>query len=154
MKVIYRPANERDIPFVLSSWLKSYRQSEFAQPMPNEIYYDNHTQIIKNILSKAYTIMICDPDDDNHIYGFICAENTNKQILHYMYVKYTYRNFKICENALMTFFPDFKKENLYLTHIDKTYLRKKEDTTDYYRSSFFLKKKDDYKLIYNPYLLV
>lgn len=91
--VIARPPEEKDVPFILSSWLKSYRDSEFASSIPADVYFNNHRSLINHILiqeNNALTLL-CDSEDHDHILGFI-AYNSKAPIVFYVYVKHAFRN--------------------------------------------------------------
>lgn len=161
MNIIYRAPTQGDLNFILDSWLKSYRQSDFASFVPNKLYFEYHKLIVQDILKRSQILMISDPEDSNHVYGYVVFEQFNGyNILHYLYIKYTYRNLGFAKAALQVAFPDFLQTEIHLTHLDKSHLRqskfdKQEDGSPaIYRQSFFMKKKDQYKLVYNPYMLV
>jgi hypothetical protein len=86
--VIYRPALESDLNFVLSSWLKSYCRSR--QPnVSKEDYYKGHSDLLIRLLSSVDTTIACPDGNENVIIGF-CAHAG--QIVHYIYVKNTFRS--------------------------------------------------------------
>ena len=151
LPVVYRQASVQDLNFILNSWLKSYRYTPAAEQIPSELYFEHQKNIINKLLETSKVIMITNPDDTSHVYGYIVYLN---DVLHYIYIKYTYRNFGLTEKILSKAFPHFKSNPIYLTHLDKIFDRKSKTTDNKtYKSSFFLKKKDEYKFVYNPYLI-
>ena len=93
-----RTADESDIKFIYSSWLKSFRRSPFAAQISNALYFDGQHKRITHILAKPETnvICVCNPEDASQIYGWICAEIGGPiTVVHYVYVKRTYRGFGI-----------------------------------------------------------
>jgi len=151
--IIYRPPTPDDLTFIMSSWLKSYRNSDFANFLSNDVYYKSHAIVIQEILDRSNVAMIVDPQDPNHLYGYIVFENFKGSfVLHYIYIKYAYRNLGLCKDALQAAYPNFRKKEFFITHLDKTVLRSVNN--DVKRSSWFIKKRDDYKMIHNIYLLI
>lgn len=155
--VTYRPPTPDDLAFITSSWLKSNRNSDFANYVENKAYYKLHSDLIKSILNRSLVTVICDPEDANHIYGYAVYEliNTNL-ILHYIYIKFSYRNFGLAKDCLKTIYPDFGNKDIYLTHTDQVKIRIIEEDNNHLpkKTSCFIKKRDKYKLQYNPYLMV
>jgi hypothetical protein len=144
-----RPPLNDDVQFIVCSWLKSNRNSDLTNYVNNEDYYKNHPKIIEDLINRSLITMAVDPEDDNHIYGYVVHENTgSKFIIHYIYVKYTYRNFGIAKKMLTAINPNFGSSETYLSSIDRVSISTKGK-----RSSCFIKKRDKYKLMYSPYLL-
>ena len=155
--VAYRPPNPDDLAFITSSWLKSNRNSDFANFIDNKSYYKLHADLIKDILTRSLVTIICDIEAPDHIYGYAVYELLNNNlVLHYIYIKFNYRNFGLAKDCLTTIFPDFGTKDIHLTHIDQVKTRIIEDGKDHLakKTSCFIKKRDKYKLLYNPYLLV
>jgi GNAT superfamily N-acetyltransferase len=90
--VTVRAAALEDAPFIFSSWLKSYRQSEAVKGLSDDIYFDGQRSVINRILLRSACLVAVDPDDASHLYGFICfEEHYPNPVLHYVYVKQAYR---------------------------------------------------------------
>jgi hypothetical protein len=94
---VVRDYQESDRNFILSSWLKSYRHnSYFAKRIRNKEYFNFHHAIVNRILDRAKTIVACKIDDPNLIYGFFTHEEAlGYKIGHFLYVKESFREFKI-----------------------------------------------------------
>jgi len=127
------PADEG---FVYSSWLKSYRNSPMASNLNNDVYYDNHKKIVQNTLENAVTMILCASDDEDHILGFICFEATNLNIIHYIYIKYSYRKMGLTKFLLDTL-SDISDSTTIITHFNNN----------------LKSKSNELGLIYNPYIL-
>lgn len=97
MTATIRAVNNEDIPFVLSSWLKSYRYSQAARNVVNDIYFSEQVgqkARILEMLSDCRTLVACDEEEGDCIYGWICAESIEGSVppvVHYVYVKSSYR---------------------------------------------------------------
>ena len=89
----FRPGQHGDAHFLLSTWLKSYRNSAFAQRISNDVYFRGHQEQIATILGIEGTAVtvVCAKDDEDQILGYV-VYNTLVPILHYAYVKYPFRN--------------------------------------------------------------
>ena len=133
-----RAATHDDDSFIFNSWLKSYRNSEFAKDMVNDVYFSNHKAIIQKLLESDSTVctLLVNPDDYMHYYGYVCYTLLpSSKILHYVYVKYNYRKFGLAKRLLNAVLVD-DKPNI-ITHIPRN----------------FNKLHEKYNLIYNPYIL-
>jgi len=88
-----RPPSKEDTSFIFNSWLKSYRSSNFAKDQCNSVYYDNYKNIVNAMLERSMVAIICNPEDDNHLYGYIIFEHlpASTLLVHYIYIKHTYR---------------------------------------------------------------
>jgi hypothetical protein len=99
-----RPAVEGDVPFIFSSWLKSYRASLFAKQIGNTVFFSEHHKVIEGILETSTVLVLCDAEDVTNIYGYICAEKIDGIfVLHYVYIKHPYRTFGLAKFLLNQF---------------------------------------------------
>lgn len=116
-----RPATMEDIPFIFSSWLKSYRDAPAVQNVPNTVYYSQHHIMIQKILSSQYLYLrvACDKEDANHVYGYIVGEKLGDvPILHWVYCKYPFRNCHIATVLYKDLVGEFTEKVQY-THAGK-----------------------------------
>lgn len=133
-----RVANEEDIPFIFSSWLKSYKNSLFACRLPNTIYYTEHHKLIERILKVSDVIVACNNDDPSQVYGWACASKVDGIFcLHYLYVKHSFRNLGIGSILFNSYEHDSSTAGLYTQHTRpmETFAPK-------------------HNLIYHPYILI
>ena len=90
-KVRLRTANDEDLPFIFNSWLKSYRNSHFAEKITNTIYFSDHHKVVENILKDSVTMIACNADDPTQMYGYAVGSQTDGIfVLHFIYVKHTF----------------------------------------------------------------
>lgn len=93
----FRPYTLDDIPFIQSSWGKSYYQEGFGNTLFRaEEFHGFHRPLRESVLNKPNaTVIVCSAKDDpNFILGFSIVEkpiNNPLLILHYIYVKYSFR---------------------------------------------------------------
>lgn len=86
--LIIRPMQPGDVPLVLNSWLKSYRDCPATWGTANDVYFRTQKAVISKLLSRCNVAIACDPDDAEQIFGWLAWEDGEKDIVvHYIYVK-------------------------------------------------------------------
>lgn len=99
-KILFRPYNETDVPFIMSSWLKSLKQSLPWRVMRKTTYFHLMQKRLTKVLNRSGAIIACDPTDPSIIIGWMCAEfidlgHDAEPVMHYVYVKQKFRRFGI-----------------------------------------------------------
>lgn len=87
LDLIYHEVRHLDdtaIPFVLNSWLKSYRWSD----RDNENYYRETVPEIKKLIRGNRVVVAALAEEPDCFVGWLCGQ---KGILNYVYVKSTFR---------------------------------------------------------------
>ena len=82
---------EKDGNFIYHSWGNSYREAALGAwgDIPKATYYKRVRLRIDTLLKRGAELKIaCDPDNQDIILGWMCAESP---VLHYVYVKEAYR---------------------------------------------------------------
>lgn len=137
-KVNLRPATAEDVSFIFNAWLKSYKHSPFGRDITNTIFYAEHHKVIERLLKKFDTIIACNPDDENQIYGFINAGFVDGIFcLNYIYVKHTFRNLGIGKTLLNGFSHNHEHASV-ITHITRA----------------ASKLAEKYNMVYHPYIFI
>ena len=95
-EVEVRLAYLEDVPFIFSTWLKSYRYaSTFARKISNDIYYKRHHLVIDLILKRAgSTVLVAHPvGEPNVILGYLVTERQpdGEDVIHFTYIKKSFR---------------------------------------------------------------
>jgi hypothetical protein len=85
-----RPGDES---FIYSTWLKSFKNSKYTGPIPNHMYWTVYSDVIKYLLTRAKTLVACNPANEKQVFGYIVYEDEN--IVHWLYVKKDFRCFGI-----------------------------------------------------------
>lgn len=103
--ISFRPAESRDMPFVMSSWLKSFKTSNAAGLLPFNLYYDAYRLAIQQLLDRGSVVYVAYvPGEDeakSDIYGWACVERGfDKPLVHYVYVKQPYRRLGVAKALL------------------------------------------------------
>lgn len=138
LPISIREAQEGDIPFLFSSWLKSYRSGLLPRQVDNTIFFSEHHKVVEKLLNRSKTLIAVDPDDPATIYGWLCFERIDGLfVLHYVYIKHTFRAMGVMRQLMLATEQDFKLAGLF-SHMTKIFER--------------LSLK--YNLVYNPYLII
>tara|TARA_R100000656_G_C3887637_1_gene115846 strand:- start:72 stop:533 length:462 start_codon:yes stop_codon:yes gene_type:complete len=137
LPVRLRTLTEEDKPFIFNSWLKSYRFSHFGEKITNTIYFEDHHKIIENILKNAQVVVACNEKDPSQVYGYVVGgDEEGILVLHFIYVKHTFRNMGMGKTLLDAMGHDKEKAGVYTHHT---------------RMADKLAAK--YNLVYHPYLM-
>ncbi len=137
LPVRLRSIVEEDYPFLFNSWLKSYRFSHFGEKITNTIYFTDHHKIVENLVKNNKVVMACSQDDPSQLYGYMVGgEEEGVLVLHFIYVKHTFRNMGIGKTLLDAFGHDKERAGVYTHHT---------------RMADKLAAK--YNFVYHPYLM-
>jgi hypothetical protein len=101
--VTYRPATPEDVPFIMNSWLNSWKKCPWAGVLRNNHYYDQTRGTIEELIGRGATLEIaCRESKPDHILGWICRELTpqGEAVVHYLYVKEPFLPFGIGESLV------------------------------------------------------
>ncbi len=94
-----RSAKAEDLPFILNSWLKRYRDAISVRLVTDRVYYEKQNFVIKKILAAEglRVLVACDPQDENLIYGYTVGEFLSDDwcLVHWTYCKGPFRKFGI-----------------------------------------------------------
>lgn len=92
LKVSVRNARLDELPFIYSTWLRSYRHSsQFAKKISNETFYEWHHKVIDRFVDRGGVILIAHiPEEPDFICGYICVE-TDGSIVQYAYTRKKWR---------------------------------------------------------------
>lgn len=139
MKCSMRETTAEDLPFIFNSWLKSFRFNEDASRMSNGVYFGYFKELVTGLLESSSIVVACNPDDSTQIYGYAVydhKEDIDLFVLHYIYVKYPFRNLGIGKRILETVHKELGIEPFVCT----------------FASRVFDNLKEQYLITYNPFL--
>lgn len=102
LPVAIRPADPNDYNFIYDNWRKSFRESDFAHHLPNEIYFPLQKGKMETHIQQAQTHIACLDNDPDCIFGFITHDKHPEgyTIVHYIYTKWRYRKAGIARKLL------------------------------------------------------
>ncbi len=141
--VVFREAQPADQGFIFNSWLKSFRaNSEWAHAMPAQIYYDNHKRVVAQLLHDSSVLVAANPDDPDQIFGYVVYQPTlgHVAVLHWLYVKHTYRRLGIGGEVFRT--------ALRLAQHDDTL-----PVVGTHFTTLWSALADKWRLVFNPYVI-
>jgi hypothetical protein len=132
-----RGAVESDFPFILNSWLKSYRNSSMCKDIPNGVYYKLHGERVKEILFDPSTLvlMMVNSQDVEQIMGYVIC-NSKAPVLHYIYVKQAFRQYGLGGFLVKAAQAQFPNLATHCTHIARKWAPKAKA----------------FNLVFNPYI--
>lgn len=91
--IALREGTKEDLPFIMNSLLKSYKESPFGKTLSNTIYYKRHHKLITKILSNSAVLVLCADDNPQLIHSYIIYEYFDDlPVIHYIFTKYAYRH--------------------------------------------------------------
>lgn len=100
-EITFREANNSDIPFLTSSWLKSYRDAPAVRGVPNKVYYYFHHKVLEELISRGMVLVLHYEHTPDQILGWVCYETYDSaMLLHYMYIKKSFRGFGLARKVL------------------------------------------------------
>jgi hypothetical protein len=110
-----RTYEDGDLPFILNSWLRSYRRS--VSDVPGWFYWSRQKALILALLERSYTVVACDPDDPDVVYGFAVVESDGHTFhaLHWAHVKHGLRGAGVAR-AMLRALGIFENSDITLTH--------------------------------------
>lgn len=144
VRVGLRVGREGDESFVYDSWIRSYSSATPNRHVKWPEYHRYQKQVVTRLLARSELIVLCDPDDPDHVLGYAVIEPTLERLtLHWIFIKYSFRKFKLStwliEHILKTFGDG---RELCMSHISAS--RNKSQV--YY----FENLRDKYGFVYDP----
>ena len=128
ISVAFRPVASTDIPLITNSWLKFWVKSPLAFGVHTHVFYKSGEVYIQRLLKRAGAIIACDPVEPDQIFGYVAGEYwENQTILHFLYVKMSFRKFGIGRALWEQVVPE--KHTPFAT----TYLPEEKDLNAIYR---------------------
>ena len=100
-----RDIDSNDIPFIFSTWLKSYKHSSaFAKRITNDVFFDFHHRLVDAIIRRPQTLIkvACLAEDPFVIIGYLVSEDTRPAVIHYLFVKKAFRQMRVAQILLNT----------------------------------------------------
>ena len=143
--VLIRRGVKADVPLIASSWLKAFRAGPAVECVPNTLYFRAQHRMLEQVIPGSILLVACNEEDPNQILGWCCAiVAQGALILHFMYVKGTFRGFGIARKMFDTL------KEIYISEADRPYPGFFFYTHRVRVNKITTKK---YGAIYNPYLL-
>jgi hypothetical protein len=107
---IMRGLRESDTAMILDSWLRSGLQypiftSEVGRPpirlrVPGTLLLSTSRTLLKSLIPRTSVLVLCDPQDKDHMMGWICFEKENP-CLHFLFIKFNFRRMGMGKRLLL-----------------------------------------------------
>ena len=130
-----RLVKPEDHSYIYKTWLTSYRNSDAARNLSNQVYFNTENKVIESCLNNENTCIYYDPEDQDHILGYVSftrifqdapmtfkltkdAEPMNAKhavYLHYLFIREAFRKQHLATEALKLIAPT-KETILVMTH--------------------------------------
>lgn len=91
LSMIIRPATEEDLPFIYSSFVQSMNNLRVFASVNKFYMAAAHHSIMTRILHAGECLVAAHPTLPQ-VYGYIIFSRGEEKCLHYLYVKFPYRN--------------------------------------------------------------
>jgi GNAT superfamily N-acetyltransferase len=143
LNTIIRNYETTDFPFVINSWLNSSHELFPARKVNKKYYNKINTPIIASLISGISIAVASNPDDKNHIFGYLAYEQLQDEfIIFWIYVKRELRNFGIGKKLIETCIPQFGKKKIVITSLPN--IKEQNQNIDIINK---------YNLIFDPYFI-
>ena len=90
-------SRDRDLNFVLNSWLLSGRHCCPLGDLPD--YFSRQEPALKRLLDRQGTqgLVVCNPDNEDQIFAWAISEG---RVLHYVYTKHKWRHMGLASHLV------------------------------------------------------
>lgn len=105
-----RPGTPEDHPFVVDSWLQSYRQQSIARDA-GRAYMHDMKWLVRAWLARAALLVACDPEEPGAIWGWAV---TRRDVILYVYVRQEFRRHGIARALLRPYLATTKNDAVVL----------------------------------------
>lgn len=105
LSLVLRHAQEADLPFLYSSFVKSMSRQPFFSRAPKDYMTNAHHSIAGKIFANTNIIVATHPEVDE-TYGYICFLPEARELF-YIYTKYAYRKEGVATLLMLSAFGDF-----------------------------------------------
>lgn len=115
-----RPNKPEDFNFIANSYLKSYRTGPEAKHMVNDIYFPEYKERLTNMMTNGRVWVACSEADEDQIGGYVITGKVHSwDVLHYIYVKYPFRQMGLAAHMLHSVMTNFGERMTICTHLPK-----------------------------------
>ena len=89
LPVMIRAPRPTDEGYILKSWLRVFRKNSRMRHLPEDVYYQDQADQIRQIISSAETLIAANPDDDDEIHGYATVQRLDGDplVLHFAYTR-------------------------------------------------------------------
>lgn len=119
MSLAFRHGEASDLPFIISSWVKSARKGERHVFMTNDDYFKFYRNKVIRLLSTSFVRVIYDTVAPEVIIGYAVYTLTPEDylVLHYVYIKKLLWNQGYARKLIADIYPDYKSKPVITTSL-------------------------------------
>ena len=92
-----RLATSKDLPFIFSSWLESYRKDSGVR---TTVYFREHHKVLERLLARSVILIATPIDDPDLIAAYIVYEAPDA--LHWIYTRHSMRHLGLAATLIET----------------------------------------------------
>lgn len=98
-----RPAGADDLPFILDTWMKTFRTASAAKRVDTSLYFEGQRRRIYRLLARCDARVIVDPEEPTSILGYVVSElRDGELVVHWAYVRPAFRKFGLLRLLIAT----------------------------------------------------
>lgn len=118
--MIQRPLRESDRDYVVRCVLFSFLSgSREAQRIHKDSYMRSHNDTVNGLLDHCSTIILCDEEDQDLIYGFLIFDHLPEiDVIHYVYMRKDFRGKGFIGDTIKSI---KRKDRLALSHLTDSF---------------------------------
>lgn len=132
-----REANQKDINYVIHSWMKNIEHSPMAWYCDYQEWAFQYRQLLYQVIERSTIIIAYNPEDPSHIFGFLVFE-PDPLYLHFIYTKGAFRQMQVAIRLLSTLITTDQKVPCSHVGKDKDFPHLKHHFPNLYYSPFKL----------------
>jgi hypothetical protein len=125
-----RESRESDLPFILKSWMVSFRKFSSGAKADDRIFYKRHQELIKIHIQQVPALMAVANEDDDQIIGYV---HLRGDVINYMYTKEAFENLGVAKSLLSVAMPNL--DEIHVSHW----------------TEHMYKLRRNHRVIYDPY---
>lgn len=142
MELLFRKRKTEDFEYIADSWQKEYRKGPFASQIHSDVFFPNYRARIKALLEISETIVACNPEDEDQVYGYAVHRRIGPlHILSWINVKGTFRGLGIGHRM----FKEIGEVDI-VTHLSRYYKTRWDEE----QKRYVTRLPDG--LVYNPFI--
>lgn len=99
-QVLFRDHTSSDTPFILNSYLKSYREAPINRMLTDSAFYKLHVQTVNELIKSplSHITVAVDPEHQDQIYGYVWYFRKGGEVyVNWLYVKLPFRKFGLAK---------------------------------------------------------
>lgn len=139
---LMRDAEADDVRFIVDAWVREMRRSVFSRHVRNDVFVPGQHDVVHALLGDSSVTMACDRDNPSLLMGCVVWEHGPEPIIHWLYVKSSYRRLGIARSLLLSCYPERPARVIC------------SQATQLFDDPAFRPVLERYGVVYSPYVLL